>query len=379
MNGVIDNMKRIIKKIILTSLSLLFICTNFVSANSSLDLQLCINEMNNFINDNIQLGDNDWNNLEIVNYDEIYDANLNAYGYVFELTNNIKEGYGIVLRNSDGKYVITEASSGTPSPYKNNKENLNVYYTPLEYYSVSSVNMLSNEITLTNLKDGKAISSEDASFEKYSVEINTNAKTTRDSSRASAAYIKSYNSAFEKMTQVDGSTEQYSSCIPVSFAMSLKYLHNIGSLTLSSYYQNKTNIKKYLYSKANCNTSTGCTATNITSALKTFSDNYISGATIRTRDDGFQPDTKLSIAQDEVDTNCPPIIIFYPGALSTNPRANHATTMVGYRTLPESSGGQQYDADYIIVVDPMESASSNAKLVLWNSSNVFGYMIIYFW
>lgn len=335
--------------------------------STSLDIDRAYQTMDSFINSNINMGDSEWNDFEIVSYENIYDVNLVHYGYVFELSNGIQDGYGIVVED-DGAYYVVESSNDTQSPYIDNNE-LNVYFTPLEYYSAPNAMVYSFENTLVNLTDGSTLSSTETKAERY--EVNLPSIQPMSVPGESFKYISNYSTKFEKHQQTKSS-----SCIPASFAMSLKYLHNIGSLTLRSPYTNMDNIDNKLYELANC-TSSMCYASNIKTAVQSFSDSYITGATIRTKDDEFQPDTYLSVAQDEVDGNCPPIIIFYKGALNTNPNSNHATTMVGYKTINnDSTGNVTVKTSYIVVADPWDKST---KTVMWSSSAVFGYMLIYFY
>lgn len=332
-----------------------------VMADETLSLSDAINTMENYISESVNVGDNDWLGFHIKSYSDIYDANLNKYGFVFELSNNTKNGYGIVVKNVDNSYIVVEASNENESPYAYNFDNLNVYYTPLEYYSYSSVSLASETKELNNLIDYSSISSEKVSFDRFV--YNQNKSTTR-AVETSYKLVSQYYSKFEKHKQ-NSST----SCVPSSFAMSLKYLHNIGSLTLSTTYQNMTNIETKLCSLAGC-VGSKCYASSIKSAVKTFSDNYITGAVIRTKDDAFYPDRTLSEARTEINNNCPPIIILHAGVLSTNPNDSHAVTMVGYKKV---NGNY---TNYIEVVDPWDGIK---KSVLWNDDNVWGYMLIYFW
>ena len=353
--------------VFLMALSFVLINSTYIFAEDNNDLAIdeASNTMNSFIDSNVNMGDIGWNGFEIVGYDNIYDADLIHYGYIFELSNGVEDGYGIVIK--DRNYYVVEASNEMQSPYKNNND-LNIYYTPLAYYSASNTMTYSLETDLCDLYDGEIISNSDVTNIRYNVKVPLIQPASVPGE--SFKYISNYSTKFEKHRQVKNT-----SCIPASFSMSIKYLHNIGSLTLKTPYTNMDNIDNKLYELANC--SGMCYAENIKTAVQVFSDNYITGAKIRTKEDEFQPDTYLDVAQDEVDSNCPPIIIFYKGALSTNPNNNHATTMVGYKTVNNTStGGITMRTSYIVVVDPWDKTT---KTVLWNSNAVFGYMLIYFY
>lgn len=365
-------MKKIINNLAVTFMilfSVFVLSAHFVSAEENIIVNIdeAYDSMNSYLSSSIDMGDSYWNGFEIVGYDKIYDADLVHYGYVFELSDGIKNGYGIVVE-SNGLYYVVEASNDTNSPYSDN-DGLNIYFTPLEYYSVSNATTLSLENTLVNLSDNSKVLNSEVRAKRYEVEVPSIQALSVPGE--SYKYISNYSTMFEKYQQTKNS-----SCIPASFAMSLKYLHNIGSLTLLSPYASMYNIENKLYELADCS-STICYANKIKTAVQSFSDSYITGATIRTRDDEFQPDTYLSIARDEVDGNCPPIIIFYRGALSTNPNSNHATTMVGYKTINnDSTGNITVKTNYIVVADPWDKST---KTVLWSSDSVFGYMLIYFY
>lgn len=359
-------MKKIINLILCLTLVTFMSLTCLVTADDGqyVDLNKSAEVVNQFIIDSVAMGDVTWNNFTIIGYEEIYDANLNHYGYVFNLNNAINEGYAIVVKNSDGTYIVTEISNQMSSPYANNNEDYNVYFNSLEYYGASKSKSRSSNIVLNDLSSDYSLSNDEARYDKFEYVPQTSANTRALGSVAGYSYVKNYNTKFENHHQVYDN-----SCLPASFAMSLKYLHNIGELTLLNPYTDMNEIDDKLYSYANCVSTTYCYASNIKSALSKFSANYISGRTVYTFDDGFQPDTYISQARYEVDQDCPPIIIFYKGALVTSEKLNHAVTMLGYKVFRNNETGVVTSyTNYIVISDPITESQTT---VLWSSSRVY--------
>lgn len=329
--------------------------------------------------------DSDWAGFTISDVEKIYDANLVEYGYVFELVNSDKEGYGIVL-NTNGVYTVVEASKDIKSPFSNYDEDYkNVYVTPLEYY-VSPVNtssMLRSTATVfIDTLNGNTISASDfitTSFD-YAPEtsqqasqqmLQTNLLRAGDNPRETGTVggVGYVSNKLENYQYIIPTVQGDKQCIPTSLAMALNYLHGIGKITLKGSYAPSV-LKNTLYNlMAN---STGFVTANATkTVLQSWTSNRNNcSRTVTTRSDGFQPDTFYSVAQDEIDGNYPLVLMFYANKIGYN--VNHATTMVGFQTINDRG----VVTNYAQVRDPGQSPCPE-RMIIWNATNVYGYFILY--
>lgn len=65
----------------------------------------------------IMCGNENWSGFEIISEHSLKNGKTEEIGYVFELKNGDKNGYGIVIEDNVG-YLAVEASSRTSSPFE---------------------------------------------------------------------------------------------------------------------------------------------------------------------------------------------------------------------------------------------------------------------
>lgn len=343
--------------ILLTTLMILLTSSLGVSASTN-NIEVAYKAMETYINSSIKVGDKELVGTTIGEYKNLYDGNLNEYGYVFSLHNNGNEGYGIVL-NTNGIYDVIETSLDTKSPYTNNESKYLIYTGPFGYFTSNGEKDESGNVILYDLLEQQNLTDNNLTITRNISENNT--KATR-AATTSTKYLKSYSSKFVK-----GKQSNNYRCMPASFAMGLLYLHNTGQLTLNSSYRTFPKIEDYLAEQANVDSNKMGYANLLVTTLHNFSTNY-SSRRVETKDDEFQPDTFFSTAQTEIGNDCPLVLIFYSGTLYS---VNHATTMVGYKVVTSSTGAT---TQYAIFVDPMTQTERTYK---WTSNNVYGYMLFY--
>ena len=326
--------------------------------NSNSELRLALETMESY------LQVRGWGNFEPTNPEPLYDADLVKYGYVFELHNGEQEGYGIVVEHGNG-YIFAEGSIETASPYKGVTDaSKNVYISALGYYSVNE-NARSLE-NFVSLRTNETLSRED--FLCTRLEVEEYPLTTAQLSRAAKVIVKlnSYSSNFVSVVQPNGSA-----CIPTSAIMALKYLSNVGRLTLygSDMTELATNLHLAMDSgkgfvsdaeaKSGMNTWTSNTAN--CSRFITLSSTYTYTPTV----------ANWNTIQTSIDSDKPAIAMFKANTIGYN--TSHATTMVGYQLASNSTSGTS--TNYAIVKDPGTSGCPE-RTIAWTVSNVYGYFIL---
>lgn len=314
-----------------------------------------------YINASVESGDKNLEDVSIGNSSYIYDGELNQYGFIFSLYKEKNEGYAIVLQNNN-EYEVIETSLDTASPYKNNEALYYVYTGPFSYYTSNSEKDEKGNYILMDLESESEITNNELTNIKNISEENIS--TERISLLTQTVYLKNYGTSFVMGQQTNGYR-----CMPASFAMGLLYLHNTGQITLNSNYRNFTDIEEYLADKANVDDNHMGYANLLVTALKSFTSNY-SNKLVTTKDDEFQPDTYFSTAKEEIDANCPLVLVFKKSTLYS---VSHATTMVGYKRITNSDGTL---SEYAIFVDPNTKTERTYK---WSSSAIYGYMRFFIW
>lgn len=313
--------------------------------------------MTDFISDN-QLNDLSWNNIDIISADLLYDANLDCLGYVFELVSSDEKGDGIVV-DTGTNYVVVEASQNTPSPYLNYEDNFKkVYTTALNYYVY---NEHSRSGALVDVRDGTIKTLDELRVKRMNLETFTlnNSRTAKSTN----SYLSNYAWQFIHITQQPNK----SACIPTSFAMALRYMDNIGKINLT-YSGTNSEMKDSLFTAMeNVGGSVGVSATTAQNGIRSWTKANCSDYYITIHTDTFYPTaSEYNNVTAEIDSDYPVVVMFYDGVLVSG--ANHATCMFGY----SNSNG----VNYVIVSDPWETVGGT-KTVAWNTSNVYGYFILY--
>ncbi len=355
-------MKKIISLLIVFTIIL---TTGFVVKADDIGLEECRQTMEYFIDG----ADPHWLGFDIYDQREVYDENLEEHGYLFELSNGQKEGYGIVLSN--GTYtMVAEASYDKASPYKGiDKTSKIVYTSPLNYYvKESTIGLLSIFDTgdLRDIVTDRSVNPEDLYVYDFFGGLEYSDATTRAvPTEERYGYIDDLDTEFEFITQRE------SDCIPTSMAMCLKYLHNIGTITLSmtNIYSIRNKINSYM-----CNGDVPCYGGDVIArnAINTFGSNY-STPKISTRGDGFWGDLTFFTIIDEIDDNCPMVMMFNAEILAS---INHATACVGYYITYNPQYPAILYSSYTIVKDPNSSSSTNVTIA-WNGTNIHGYYLVY--
>lgn len=353
------------RKVFLSLLGIAILCSLNVSlclaeTQKNVMNQRAVQTMTDFIANN-QLTDSSWDNVKITNTDYLYDANLNNLGYVFELDCNDGVGYGIVV-DTGTDYVVVEASQNTPSPYLEFAEGFKkVYTTALNYY-VYDEQTRSN--SLIDVRDGSHVNPDELRVKRMDTDsfLFGNSSATK-STRSTSSFLNNYAWQFIHITQQPNT----SACIPASFAMALRYLDNIGKVNLT-YSGTNADMKESLYN-AMRNYGSGPAVTDRTaqSGIKSWTEENCSDCYFQICIDTFYPTAaEYADVTAEIDDDFPVIIMFYDGVLVSG--ADHATCMFGYRV--------DNGTNYVIVSDPWETVGGT-KTVAWNTSNVYGYFILY--
>lgn len=156
--------------------------------------------------------------------------------------------------------------------------------------------------------------------------------------------------------------------------MMLKYLHNIGKITLDADVRDLKTMAVELYSymkNTDPSLSFGITDTSAKKGIVNFGNEYANKAlSFGAAFDSASVET----VKGEIDSNYPVVLMFDPGVLYTS---SHATTMYGYKTVTtEVEDGLSASVDYVIVKDPAKSSVPTVTLA-WTKSNIYGYFILY--
>lgn len=322
--------------------------------------------MEMFITSSEEQNDEYWSNFEIVNNEPIYDASLNQYGYVFELKKSNIDGYGIIVKNSQNEYVFAEGSYSSESPYKTyNDEYKNVYTNALDYYVTKETKTKSNTFNLIDVFSGKSFSNDELINDRFDYQPSVQTKAIPGEV---TTYLPNYSSKFVKGTQQPNSV----ACIPTSIAMSLLYLHNTGKITIDSGYRTIAKMRDTMFPDMYDANLGMCSSANAVKGLHNFSINHCNKR-VETRGDEFQPNTYLETAKEEVDTGYPPVLVYRANTMYS---VSHACTMVGYKTVNNSSTGGQTLTSAVIVVDPAPT-TPRVVTTAWSSSQIWGYFIMY--
>lgn len=355
-------MKKILS--VLLSVCLLSISLVSVSAEENdkeLELHLASQTMESY------LEIRDWNNFKISSSEVLYDGNLDEYGFVFELNDGNQEGYGIVIKQ-DNKYIFVEGSIETVSPFKNLDQScMNVYTTALNYYSYNPEQVTRSNRYFLNLETNEFVFQDEIITPRGQVDMFTNNNLSRAAVNGTK-YLSSYSTNFVGVAQPNGSA-----CIPTSSIMALKYLSNVGKLTL--YGSNLTTLSTNLHLAMNsskervndCQAKTGIDTW--TSNSSNCSKRITFGSTY-----SYSPNVaEWNAVKEEIDGNFPVICMFRENIVGYS--TTHATTMVGYQVVQlDTYDGQE--VYYTIVKDPGNS-SVPEKTVAWTYDNIYGYFILY--
>ena len=360
-------MKKLLTMMIALIMLGTFVCPVF--ANESIDYAKAKELVEHFISSDTTTAENSWKDLNIQGSDAIYDSDLNEYGFVFDLENGNQEGYAIVVKNSAGDFVFAEGSSTSSSPYSG-YDGKYIYTSTFGYYvlennDVSTRTAVQEDLIFKDVRSNLSVSESDLIYSRF------DATPTLVQSRAVPGevikYLPSYSSAFVKGTQ----QPNVNACQPTSFAMSLMYLHNTGQITIDSGYRSISAMRDEMFDDM-WDASLGmCSDTGAVRGLHNFTVNH-TNRRIETRNDEFQPDTYFSVAMQEIDDRCPPVLVYRANTMYTG---SHACTMVGYKTLNNTTTmGQTWE--YAIVVDPWTNPAREVTTT-WSSSNIWGYFILY--
>lgn len=158
-----------------------------------------------------------WNDLHIVNEDELYDLDGNINGYVYELIDENQEGYIITRKGQGDSYRVIEATFEAPSPYKNNNDD-NLYLGYISYFSKSD----DNEVVELQTGDSYSISEvEDLFSEEF---ISDTIQTYSKARAVSTTYLPyvNYTTDFPCINQRIVSN---SHCSPTSAANIVRYAY----------------------------------------------------------------------------------------------------------------------------------------------------------
>lgn len=306
-----------------------------------------------------------WEDFELRNPEKILDANLEEYGYVFELHKGTQEGYGIVVKHNNG-YVFAEGSVETPSPYKSVPDSCeNVYTTAFGYYSYNPLTRSSNNFLRLNTNEN--VSKDELVNVRVEIDTFENSNNSRQTV-LSTKYLLRYPISFEGIVQPNGSA-----CIPTSSIMALKYLSNTGRLTLygsdlrtlasNLHYAMDSSLGRVTDAEAKTGINSWTSNTSNCSRRITFGSTYTYTPTV----------AAWNAVQTEIDGNYPVICMFKENIVGYS--VTHATTMVGYQTVQLDT----YDDNivyYTIVKDPGTEGVPE-KTVAWSCANIYGYFILY--
>lgn len=335
--------------------------TNVIPMNTSLiESKLiadpeAIQVMEEFISTS-QLGNEAWEGHEISGVEELFDGNLDIYGYLFELESLVEEGYGIVL-NSGTSYVVVEASPDTKSPYSDYDDNyLKVYTTALNYF-VYEKNTRSGE--LYDLVEKKSVNSNELTVARMDLSQMESSRNS-NSARTTTSRLLSNIGLFRFITQ-QPNTE---ACIPTSFAMALRYWHNIGKITLT-FSGSNAQMKDSLFDEMGIvGAEPAVTDVSARDGIRSWTIANCSDYYVTIRIDNFFPTvSEFNEVKGEINNNNPSVIMFYPAVFGRT----HATTMVGYQIIDGTN--------YVTVCDPYQE-TYNTRTIIWNTSNVYGFFLL---
>lgn len=307
----------------------------------------------------------DWNSFAITDVEKVYDANLVEYGYVFELSDSDREGYGIVIEFNNN-YIFVEGSVETESPFKNNLGNKNVYTSAFGYFS--SPSNLRSVNTLVDLTNNEIIEKNQLVNTRVIVDsVDVSGATSRNARFQGTIYLPSYSAKFNPLVQPNGHA-----CIPTSATMALKYLSNVGKLSL--YGSDLTDIAKRMHKAMNSSMSTvndsqaKAGIENYTSNRSNCSRTVTFGSTY-----SYTPNVaNWNTIKTEIDDEYPALTMFRENIVGYG--VTHATTMIGYQQIEIDDYGNT--ANYTIVRDPGKSSVPELT-ILWTNSNIYGYFILY--
>ena len=317
-----------------------------------------VNVMEEFIYTNSQVDDM-WNEMSIRDVDELYDGNLNFYGYVFDLAREGTIGYGIVVDSGVG-YVVAEASPDEQSPYHQYSGFRKIYTTALNYY-VQNTFTRSNQVI--KVDDNTLLNLDDLQVKRMSFSTTASTRNVSSTYATTTRYLGNYSANFEFVTQKPNTK----ACIPASFAMALIYWENAGKIQIA-FDGTNAEMKESLYNyMKNTGGSVAVSAGTAEIGIESWTLAYCSDFYVTIEIDNFYPTaSEFSNLTAQINNNNPTVVMFYDGVVVSG--ANHATCMVGYRSSDTGS-------NYVIVSDPWET-SANTKYIIWNTSNVYGYFIM---
>lgn len=305
-----------------------------------------------------------WNDFEINNAEKIYDGNYTEYGYVFELSDTMNKGYGIVVE-TNGNYFVAEASIECESPYLGYDDYYNIYSSQLNYYF--SPNIYGRNTTIIDAETYEEVSLSDLTNVRVEVDSYVNLSKATPG-QTTTKYVSKYG-LIETIEQ-----PSTGSCIAYSTAMMLKYLHNVGKIKLSSEVVGISDLATTLFDYME-NTDTtnkhGISDESARNGIKSF------GADFANKSLSFESaysKATFTTAKAEIDSNYPVVLMFDEGILYDE---THATTMYGYKIVQsELANGSLLTTNYAIVKDPGGKGSITKELA-WTSSSIYGYFILY--
>lgn len=252
------------------------------------------------------------------------------------------------------KLLVTEASPETGSPYLGVKNGKKIYNGPFSYYifpedKSDEVYDLRNEryINLTSIKSNAIYNN---NFHEQSLLRLEN----------ETVFLKNYSQDFEKIKQPNNY-----SCVSTSFAMALKYLHNINKINLDHSMRDLSTINSKLFDMMNCS-SEGCFTPSIGRGLRAFSNQYCNMPVV-CHDGQWWPDLNFQTIVNEINENFPLVGIYSNEPFNKDKIFTHACPIVGYKTF-------SYGGKYTIVVDPLQAAKIE---IYWNETNVKGAFVLY--
>ena len=374
--------KRFISSLLLSTL-MFITSSSLIKANSgeisnpSNDLKEATEVVNYYISKSTELGDNFWNGFKITGSHKIYDNQLEEYGYVFNLNSGKNEGYAIVTCE-DNVCSVVEASYDSASPFED-YENTHylVYCSPLEYLVTEKSKFKSNNVLVKNIETNETAFIDGSKKVRFINEM----AVTRSVPGETIRYISQYQTKFNAINQ----NKSYN-CVATSMAMCLKYLQNIGTIGINISNNNNPSVKLIRDKITSYYNGNNGSDANVRGAINRFGREFCSPK-ISTRGDGFwgnspQTDITFQTIINEINSNCPLVMMFNPGRVDSGINVNHATACVGYKTLNNTStGGVTFN--YTIVRMPNVASEGNeynniaTKQVAWNYNNVHGYYLVY--
>ena len=345
--------------------------TNVYAVNET-NIDRSLSALRYFVDRSVELGDVYWQGFSITDYEPVVDNQFEEYGYVFNLVSDTNEGYAIVTCENNMCSVV-EASFDGPSPYKGyEKTHHLIYCSPLEYFTVEKNKAKSGSLLIKNIETKETVSVDKSKKVRF-----VNKAIARAVPGETTQYISQYSTKFNAINQ----NTNYN-CVATSMAMCLRYLHNIGTISIgigSDTNPSATTIRDKITSYYSSNNGYDSV---VRPAINTFGTNFCSPK-ISTRGDGFwgnneQTDISFQTVIDEINSNCPLVMMFNPGRVDSSITVNHATACVGYKTINNDSTGG-LTIKYTIVRMPNVSSSSTVatKQVAWNYTNVHGYYLVY--